>query len=331
MKKKNVIFIFIALFGFFFNSFVLADDDEEREVIDLTSGHSSYTLRNYTNCTIDSAISSNVNVTNEDGYAVFLKLSDPVGTTTTAGQNKTYSVTCAPIFNQGTRVQFNLEMTLVSQEEADDDSKYLNYDVTILKSTLFPMYKSCQFSGANDRYIKIENQTNGVFVTILKTGITSEKVELDCVTTHGNNAKLHLKVSSNASTGSDGINGVGHEDKSNNSNQSNTSKDSNNYNWGDPDGDCTFIFGDFSEKGTFGNMLRRTLKFIQYLGPILVIILTILDLVKAVASSDKDALTKLLKKTGKRMIYAVLLFIFPMLLDYVLRWTNVYGTCPILK
>ena len=67
------------------------------------------------------------------------------------------------------------------------------------------------------------------------------------------------------------------------------------------------------------------------MGPLLVIILTVLDLVKAVTSGDKDALTKVLKKTAKRMIYAVLLFIFPAILDKVLRWTNVYGTCPILK
>ena len=78
-------------------------------------------------------------------------------------------------------------------------------------------------------------------------------------------------------------------------------------------------------------MLRQILKFIQFLGPILVIVLTILDLVKAVASDDKDALTKLLKKTSKRLIYAVLLFVFPAILDQILKWTNVYGTCKILE
>ncbi len=322
MKKKKVIFIFIALFGLFFNSFVLADDDEEREVIDLTSGHSSYTLRNYTNCTIDSAISSNVNVTNEDGYAVFLKLSDPVGTTTTAGQNKTYSVTCAPIFNQGTRVQFNLEMTLVSQEEADDDSAYINQTREVTGSTLFPEYKSCRLKDTGSDYVSIQNQTNGVYIIVKKTNsIFTEKIDIACTTQQGNEATLHLKIPNYAATGTDNQHSAGKEEI----------PDENNT---IGNGSCDFILGSINDDGTNGvaspaYVLNQVLKFIKILGPILVIALTILDLVKAVASNDKDALTKSLKILAKRMIYATLLFVFPTVLDLVLKWTNVYGVCEI--
>ena len=120
--------------------------------------------------------------------------------------------------------------------------------------------------------------------------------------------------------------------KGGSSSSSNTDDDdSNNYDWGDPDGDCTFIFGDFNDDTTFGHMLKEILKFIQFLGPVLVVVLSIMDLVKVVTSGDKDALSKFLNKTAKRLIYAVLLFVFPTILDYILRWTNVYGTCKILK
>ena len=339
MKKKSVIYIFVALFSLLFNSFVLAED-EEREVIDLTKDKYSYVLNGYTNCSFpdsDASMANNVSITNNSGNAVFLKLADPAGDAADVGKVKTYSVTCTPVLYQNSRVQFNLEMTLVSQEEASKDGDYIDYSTKIDKSTLFPMYKSCKFSGANDRYIKIENQSNGVYITIIKSSsFSKESVELDCVTKQGNDAKMHLKIAKNAITGNDGLNGAGHEESSNNnsSNSNGSSKDSdnsNNYEWGDPKKDCNFIFGDFSTPGTFGNMLRQILKFIQFLGPILVIVLTILDLVKAVASDDKDALTKLLKKTSKRLIYAVLLFVFPAILDKILKWTNVYGTCTILE
>ena len=65
----------------------------------------------------------------------------------------------------------------------------------------------------------------------------------------------------------------------------------------------------------------------KLMGPILVIVLTILDLVRAVTSADKDALSKCLKTLSKRMVYAVLLFVFPTVIDLILKWTNVYGTC----
>lgn len=135
--------------------------------------------------------------------------------------------------------------------------------------------------------------------------------------------------SSSSSDGSDSNNNSQGSNQSEGSSSS-TSSDSCENMSSEERKKCDGIIGNPNDPDTFAAMLRKTLKFIQYLGPLLVIVMTILDLVKGVASAEKDAMSKLLKKTFLRIIYAVLLFVFPPVLDTVLRWTNVYGICNII-
>ena len=105
---------------------------------------------------------------------------------------------------------------------------------------------------------------------------------------------------------------------------------------------CTSIFGNIKDDGeTYdpdGNrlpsvayVLQTIFNFMQFLGPILVIAFTVMDAVKAVTSGDKDALNKLLKTTAKRMVYAVILFVFPTALKEILSWvTTSDPTCGIM-
>ena len=51
----------------------------------------------------------------------------------------------------------------------------------------------------------------------------------------------------------------------------------------------------------------------------------IIDLIKAVASGGKDDLSKVGKKTVKRLIYAVLLFLIPTILNWVFSIFGIYG------
>lgn len=117
----------------------------------------------------------------------------------------------------------------------------------------------------------------------------------------------------------------------NNGNNQNDNNQNTDPGLDDPNGTvdqrCEGIFGSLTDKKSLAYMLHKILNFMQFLGPILVIALSIMDLVKAVASNDKDALSKFLKTSAKRLIYAVILFIFPPVLDAILRLTNVYGTC----
>ena len=124
---------------------------------------------------------------------------------------------------------------------------------------------------------------------------------------------------------------------SNNQNNTNGTKVNGKANFGSTSTncqyDCNFMLGDINDSGVSDNLpsvayvLNKILFFMKLMGPILVIVLTILDLVKAVTSADKDALSKCLKTLSKRMVYAVLLFVFPTVIDFILKWTNVYGTC----
>lgn len=186
-------------------------------------------------------------------------------------------------------------------------------------------YSYCKFKdSSNENNSLITNEVNDGYAYVRVTDKEPNQetaIMLDC-TRHDSKENQDVKILLQA-------NNKGNSSGSSSSNADDD--DSNNYDWGDPDGDCNFIFGDFSKPGTFGNMLRQILKFIQFLGPVLVVVLSIMDLVKVVTSGDKDALSKFLNKTVKRLIYAVLLFVFPTILDYILRWTNVYGTCTILK
>lgn len=76
-------------------------------------------------------------------------------------------------------------------------------------------------------------------------------------------------------------------------------------------------------------LLKDALRLIQIAGPILVIIMTIIDLIKATATGGKDDLSKVGKKTVKRLIYAVLLFLIPTILNWVFSIFGVYGVCGI--
>lgn len=85
---------------------------------------------------------------------------------------------------------------------------------------------------------------------------------------------------------------------------------------------CKGLFGD-----TLTGMVQDALDLMKIAGPILLIVMTIIDLIKAVASGGKDDLSKLGTKTLKRLIYAVLLFVIPSLLDWLFSLFSIYGTC----
>ena len=78
-------------------------------------------------------------------------------------------------------------------------------------------------------------------------------------------------------------------------------------------------------------LLKDALRLMQIAGPILVIIMTIIDLIKATATANggKDDLSKVGKKTVKRLIYAVLLFLIPTILNWVFSIFGIYGVCGI--
>ena len=75
--------------------------------------------------------------------------------------------------------------------------------------------------------------------------------------------------------------------------------------------------------------LQQIFNVIKYAGPILCLVFSVIDFVKAAASQDKDALTKAGKTTGKRVVYALILFFIPTLINFIFPLLGWYDTCGI--
>lgn len=84
---------------------------------------------------------------------------------------------------------------------------------------------------------------------------------------------------------------------------------------------CDKIIG----KGTFAYYLHTTFRFIQFLGPIIVIVLSTIEYIKVAALGDSDILKKTNKRTIIRLIFAGLLFVAPIIITALLNAFNVFG------
>ncbi len=77
------------------------------------------------------------------------------------------------------------------------------------------------------------------------------------------------------------------------------------------------------------DFLQQIFNVFKYAAPLLCLALSIVDFIKATASQDKDALVKAAKMTGKRIIYAIILFFIPDLINFLFNLLGWYGTCGI--
>lgn len=191
-------------------------------------------------------------------------------------------------------------------------------------------YSSCEIDtdsdNGNQENVNIENTDEGPIISVAKVP-TNKKEQTFLICTTKDGRKKYVTVVTNSKTSHipspDYGLGNGEYDPINVTN------------------DCTSILGNIKDDGktydpdnnklpSVAYVLQKIFNFMQFLGPILVIVITVFDLVKTVANDDKDALSKFLKTTSRRLIYAVLLFVFPSILNLVLSWiTANTGTCGI--
>lgn len=71
--------------------------------------------------------------------------------------------------------------------------------------------------------------------------------------------------------------------------------------------------------------LFKIIKFVRYAIPALLIILSILDYIKAIASDSEDEMKKVVSRFSKRLIAAALIFIIPFVLEFILNIFNLPG------
>ena len=91
---------------------------------------------------------------------------------------------------------------------------------------------------------------------------------------------------------------------------------------------CVAYFGDLDDPKDPAYYMRLALDIMQFLGPALVIVMTIIDLIKIAAEQKNDGeLQKMGVKTFKRMVFAGILFILPSFLNWLLELVGLIGTC----
>ncbi len=96
------------------------------------------------------------------------------------------------------------------------------------------------------------------------------------------------------------------------------------------DDGCGGVFGDPEDPNYIAYYLQLVFNIIKFLGPVLVIITSIIDLLKVTAEQKQDGeLEKLGSKTLKRLVYAVIIFVLPTLINYIFGLVGLYGTCGI--
>lgn len=74
------------------------------------------------------------------------------------------------------------------------------------------------------------------------------------------------------------------------------------------------------------SMIYNILKWIKYILPALIIILTMLDFIKAIAAQNDDDMKKAQGKFIKRLIVAALLFLLPLIINFVLQTFGFYNS-----
>lgn len=74
------------------------------------------------------------------------------------------------------------------------------------------------------------------------------------------------------------------------------------------------------------SMVYNILKWAKYIAPVLVIILSILDFIKAIAAQNDDDMKKAQGKFVKRLIVAALLFLLPLIINFMLKTFGLYNS-----
>ena len=74
------------------------------------------------------------------------------------------------------------------------------------------------------------------------------------------------------------------------------------------------------------NMIYNVLKWAKYIAPVLVIILSILDFIKALASQNDEDMKKAQGKFIKRLIIAAILFLLPLIINFMLKTFGLFSS-----
>lgn len=91
--------------------------------------------------------------------------------------------------------------------------------------------------------------------------------------------------------------------------------------------ECNSLLGDPTVLGQPAYYLQEILKIMRLLGIVLCIVLTVVDIFKALIGEEKDMYRPIMLKASKRFFYVVILFFLPSLVEVIMQLVGAYGTC----
>lgn len=118
------------------------------------------------------------------------------------------------------------------------------------------------------------------------------------------------------------------DNKSTDTTETSSSSSSTSSNVSTSSSNCP-VFGDPEDNTTVAYYMQSAFNIMKFAGILLAIIFTVIDLFKAITTQDDAALKKVGSKTIKRVLYAILIFFLPDLINLLLHLVGLYGTCGI--
>ncbi len=85
---------------------------------------------------------------------------------------------------------------------------------------------------------------------------------------------------------------------------------------------CESMLGDPTASGTPAWYLSQAFKILRYVAIALLVVLTGMDFISATASHNEDELQKVLKKAAIRIVICVVIFLLPLLIEFILSIIN---------
>ncbi len=229
------------------------------------------------------------------------------------------------------RCSENLSGTAVSTDTSisNDSNSATQYK---LKSSTSEKCEYANSQGSSTNTITITKRgSNNVSGSCEASYVSICRVQFDIAASKfysGNNFSCPAYIYTRTEEGGrmDGTNRIYHVIDSGTSNDNNTSGTGDRYidsvTIGDPANiGCSDIF-QVDKEGSVGWILSTILNYIKVIGPILVVILSALDFIKAIFSSDDKAIKEAQSKLTIRLIAALALFLVPTLVQLLLSFIN---------
>ena len=305
MKKniKHVIFSFLFIFVAIFSCHYLTYAEE----MTMSKGQNHIINSNLSGCKSSNpmCVSASESYTNQSGlyHCTFVAIGDNCNSTVTIGGGTSSRV-------------INVTVGDPSQAEPSTPSEEIDITMKLEDST---SYQSGSATCVSDNPSCVSANSSTASSIAGTYSCTLHAIAPNCsanVTVGSGNGKKIYHVKTTEKKGSTSGSGTTSSEADNSSNNNGTLT-------------CDYIFGSYTNPEDFGFYLAKLLEIIKFAGPILVVVMTIVDLIKVLANGKNDELTKLGVKTLKRLIYAIMLFIIPSLLDWTFKLVGIYGVCGI--